>query len=353
MLTVKSVCKDLKKILVFNPSFIGDAVLTTPLVTALQRIYPEAGLTFCVRPESAPLFEGLDFSVLVFDKRNADSGLMGMCRFAKKLSREKFDMVLSLHRSLRSSLVLKMSKIPFRIGFTESALNWLYTGTISRDMSLHEAERNLSLLSVITDNYSLNDAKRIGEGLRTFRNGNFADIASNYMRTVAENRKIVGLNAGSVWNTKRWPVEYYAETAKMLYNAGYSVALFGGPADAAVNKALKEALDMEYFDYDYKVPFKAVPALISGLDLLITNDSAPLHIAVSQNIPVVALFGPTVPALGFAPYDSRSAICEVNGLPCRPCGLHGGKRCPEKHFKCMLNLRPELVFNAARKILAS
>ncbi|MDR0454175.1 MAG: glycosyltransferase family 9 protein [Deferribacteraceae bacterium] len=350
-MTVKTIFKDLRKILVFNPSFIGDAVLTTPLVTALQKLFPEADVVLCVRPECAPLFEGLDFKVIVFDKRKTDSGLTGLIRFSENLKREKFDIVLSPHKSLRSSLILKLSGIPFRIGFKEATGKRFYTQVIQRDMVLHEAERNLSFLSQLSDGCSLEETKRLGENLRTFRDVKYADIVCNYMRIAAKGRKIVGLNAGSVWNTKRWPVEYYAEIAEMLHKAGYAVAVFGGPADNEVNMALKEMLYMEYFDYVNKTPFRQIPAVISGLALLITNDSAPLHIAVSQNIPVVAIFGPTVPALGFAPYDNRSLICEIRGLPCRPCGLHGGKRCPEKHFKCMLDLLPEQIFNAALKIV--
>ena len=350
-MTVKDNYKGLKKILVFNPSFIGDAVLTTPLVTAIQKLIPGSDLSLCVRPESAPLFEGLDFKVTAFDKRKTDGGIAGILRFLAFLRREKFDLVISAHKSLRTTLILKMSKIPFRIGFKEAAVNCFYTGVVQRDMALHEAERNLSLLSAISDNYSLDAAKQLGGGLRTYRNNSYADIAVNYMRTAAEGRKIVGISAGSVWNTKRWPVEYYAETAKMLHTAGYAVAVFGGPQDRTVNERLKSLLDIEYFDYDDKVPFKDLPALISGLDLLIANDSAPLHIAVSQNSPVAAIFGPTVPALGFAPYDNKSVICEIRGLPCRPCGLHGGNRCPEKHFRCMNDLMPKQVFNAAQAIL--
>ncbi len=352
MMTVKNAYKEVKKILVFNPSFIGDSVLTTPLISALQCLFPGAEVTFCVRPESASLFDGLDFGVVAFDKRKSDGGPAGMVRFAKRLRRMGFDMVISPHKSLRTSVVLKMAKIPFRIGFTEAAWNWLYTDVVSRDMSLHEAERNLSLLTPITDNYSLDEAKRIGGGLRTFKDADFAGVSHSYTTVVSEGKKVVGLNAGSVWNTKRWPVEYYAKTAEMLHEAGHAVAVFGGPADKEVNSRLKAMLDMEYFDYNYKVPFGKIPALISGLDLLITNDSAPLHIAVSQNVPVVAIFGPTVPALGFTPYDCLSIVCEIPDLPCRPCGLHGGKSCPEKHFKCMLDLQPESVFDAARKLLS-
>jgi heptosyltransferase-2 len=219
-------------------------------------------------------------------------------------------------------------------------------------MTLHEVERNLMLLSLITKNYSLAEAKRLAGKPITIYDQQYGDIAGVFMRTAAEGRKIIGLNAGSTWATKRWSAEYYAKLAEILHNRGYALAIFGGPSDHEAVDKLKSLINMEYFDYADKVPFHQIPTLIKNIDLLITNDSAPLHIAVSQGTPVVAIFGATVPTLGFAPYDDVSVVCENVGLYCRPCGLHGGSSCPERHYRCMMEITPEQVAEAAMGILS-
>ncbi|MDR2885122.1 MAG: lipopolysaccharide heptosyltransferase II [Deferribacteraceae bacterium] len=339
-----------KKVLIFNPSFIGDAILTTPLINAVRALIPEATIDFCVRPESAPLFEGLpNLNIIKFDKRGEYKGLAGLLKFVKLL--KGYDIVITPHKSTRSILALFLARIPVRIGFRQSALSMLLTGKVNRRLTLHEVERNLSLLSLITDNYSLTVAKTLGGTPVTIYDEKFGKVAGEFMQNASEGRKIIGLNPGSTWATKRMPVEHFAKVAQLLYDKGYALAIFGGPADVEVTDKLKSLLPMEFFDYANTVEFRQIPALIKNIDLLITNDSAPLHIAVSQNTPTVAIFGATVPTLGFSPYDNVSVICENNELSCRPCGLHGGNSCPEGHFKCMIDLKPEEIVAATERIL--
>jgi heptosyltransferase-2 len=343
---------DCKKILIFNPSFIGDAILTTPLINAVRALIPNAAIDFCVRPESAPLFEGIkDLNVIKFDKRGKQKGLFGIIKFIEFLKSQQYDLVLTPHKSFRSIIALFMAHIPTRMGFSQSSIATLLTDTVSRDKNLHDVERNLSILSLITDDYSLTEAKQLGGVPFTLYDEQYGHIAGEFMRTAADGKRIVGINPGSAWATKRLPAEYYAKVAKILHSNGYVIAIFGGPADLEATDKLKSIIDIEFFDYTNKVPFSQIPALIKNIDLLITNDSAPLHIAVSQHTPVVAVFGATVPSQGFAPYDSMSVIVENNDLHCRPCGLHGGNSCPQKHFKCMLNLKPADIAAAAERIL--
>jgi heptosyltransferase-2 len=288
---------------------------------------------------------------LEFDKRGQYGGLGGILKFARKLKGMNFDMVISPHKSFRTALTLYLSRIPVRIGFRQSAAAFLYTGRVGRNMALHEVERNLGLLAPICSGYSMDAAKSLGGTPKTYLDKDYADISSTFMRVSAENRPVVGINAGSVWATKRWPVERYADLATLLHKDGYAIALFGGPGDKEVNDKLKSLLDFEYFDYANTVAFSQIPALIHNLAVLITNDSAPLHIAVSQNTPAVAIFGATVPELGFYPYSGNNIVMQNEGLPCRPCGLHGGNTCPEEHFRCMLEITPEDVHLAVKRLV--
>jgi heptosyltransferase-2 len=332
------------RILVFNPAFIGDAVLTTPLANTLTKLTGESEVFLCVRPEAAPLFKELPFKVLIFDKRGEDSGLCGMVRFALKLKKMKFDAAYSPHRSMRSAIVLALAKIPLRVGFSTSAGRFLYTRIAPRDMSLNEISRNLAMLPKETN-------LTVSKETLTY-----TDI--EYKKELAVSLKgdtpIVGIAAGSVWETKRWETHYFARVAKLLADRGCRIAIFGGPGDIGVNSILKQYLEQEgivYYNFANTIPFEKFPVAIGAMDLLISNDSAPVHIAESRGTPVIAIFGPTVPSFGFAPYKPKSAVCEIDGLACRPCAIHGGRRCPNGHFRCMKELLPEIVFEKAMELL--
>ncbi|MDR2105654.1 MAG: glycosyltransferase family 9 protein [Deferribacteraceae bacterium] len=331
------------RVLVFNPAFIGDAVLTTPLANTLTKLKEKPEVFLCVRPEAAPLFKELPFKILVFDKRGVDGGLLGIFRFASKLRKMKFDIVYSPHRSIRSAIVLSLAKIPLRVGFSSSAGSFLYTHLVKRDMSLHEAARNLSLLPKEAEAI-------ISEDALTYLDVEYKRELEN---SLSGEGPIAALSAGSVWETKRWPAIYFAQVAKLLAAKGFRIAIFGGPGDKAVNSILEQQLTNDgvaYYNFADTIPFEKFPTAIGAMDLLISNDSAPVHIAESRNTPVIAIFGPTTPSFGFAPRNARSAVCEIHGLSCRPCAIHGGRRCPKGHFRCMKELLPETVFEKALEL---
>src|SRR5438552_13726223 len=136
-------------LLVVQTSFLGDVVLTTPLVSALRRRLVPRRLALLVRPEAVPLVQGhpdVD-QVLVDDKRGADRGLAGLVRTARRLRRERFDVVVSPHRSLRTAIVLAGARIPRRIGFRESRGARLYHERVPRDRRRHDVDRNLALVA--------------------------------------------------------------------------------------------------------------------------------------------------------------------------------------------------------------
>ena len=339
-----------RKILVFNPSFIGDSILTTPLLKALKKLAPQSELCFCVRPESAPVLQSEEWRLITFDKRGKEKGPTGFMRFLNRLIQEKFDLVISAHRSARSALLSAMTGAKTCVGYENAAFSFLYTHKVKRNMEEHEVERLLALLLPLTVDYSLEAAKLLGGGLYTYYDSSYAACSSAFMRSAAQT-PLVGINAGSTWPTKRWPVEYFAQTAQKLHEYGLSIAIFGGPSDEDVNNRLRALIDFEYFDYTNKVAFEKIPALIGAMNLYITNDSAPMHIAVSRGVSVVALFGPTLSSFGFAPYDGQNILCEKDSLPCRPCSKHGGDTCPEGHFSCMKELQTERVVEAALTLL--
>lgn len=327
-------------ILIFNPSFLGDSVLTTPLIRAVHEKLPEAHISFCVRPEYVPLFDGLPYikEVIPFDKRRSYAGIRGIFRFARELKASQFDMVITPHKSFRTNLTLFLADIPVRIGFTESALSALLTSSRSRDMDLHEVQRNMLLYEAAFG--ELPSRQPLDISIDTDAKERFAALGNN----------LVGIAPGSVWATKMWPAEYFAAVADHMKENGYTPVIIGAPEDVPAAERVVAASKYQHINMCGKTSLKELPALISNFRLLVTNDSGPMHIAVASGVRCVAIFGPTVKELGFTPYDEVSRVAEVDGLACRPCGLHGSKKCPLKHFKCMLELKPEDVISLINNV---
>lgn len=339
------------KILVFNPSFIGDSILTTPLLKYLKHKIPESKVYFCVRPESAPLFRNLDFidEVVVYDKRKEDKGLIGIVKFAKKMNDIGFDIVISVHKSFRSSLLIKMLKANIKIGFNEASLPFVYTHKVHRDMSLHEVERNLMLGSKLIDDFNLEEVKSIAGKPEISSDDTFFCKLRKYLNIVANGKKIVVLAPTSNWKTKMWPAEKYAFLVNKLYEKGVYSLVLAAKSEEDDFLRFKKNVKVPFFNFALKTSIAELSSAIKSSDLLVCNDSAPLHMGVAHKRKILCFFGPTVPAFGFYPYTDDAEIIEVKNLYCRPCHIHGKNRCPEKHFKCMNDIDENVVLG---KILA-
>ena len=333
------------RILVVQTAFLGDVVLTTPLFRALRRRFPEARLDALVTPAAAPLVEEnphLD-AVLTYDKRGRDL-LPGL---ARRLRGEGYDLLLAPHRSHRTALLGWMSRIPLRIGFRDGGFGLLYHRRVPRPLDRHEVDRNLELLRGIGQEPQPEDrVLHVGYTDREAREVEGVLGGAG----VAPDEPVAALAPGSVWATKRWTVEGFAAVGRGLRHRGYRVVLLGGPGDREVARQVARGIGPGVVDAAGRTSLKALAAWMDRVALLVTNDSSPLHVAAARGTPVVAVFGATTLDLGFGPFHGRSRVVQAD-LPCRPCGLHGGRTCPEGHFRCMRDIPPEAVLEACDELL--
>lgn len=347
--------REFKKIGVWQTAFLGDAVLTLPLLRALNLRYPEAELHFFVRGGLEGLFaaqQGLR-SVTGFYKRGAQKGLGAAWTFGRKLAAEDFDLWISPHASLRSAVVAFATGAPLRIGYASPLYNRMaYTHTVERRFrEFAEVERLLRLLLPLGMGMEGELAKLSATDNEGFPWPELTLPADAELRAAellaGMPRPLLGLHPGSTWPTKQWPVEYFADVAGRAARAGAGVAIFAGPgeeADAAAVAALSDAPQGRVFNLAGQPNLPALAACIKRLDAYLTNDSGPMHLAWMQRTPTLALFGPTVRELGFFPRGKSARVLELDGLDCRPCGLHGPRRCPRGHHDCMRRLEPQRVW---------
>jgi heptosyltransferase-2 len=337
------------RVLVLQTSFIGDTVLTLPLLSEIKRRYPHGRLSFFCTPQGQELARhcaAVD-EIIVDDKRGEHRGVSGLRRQARALRERKFTLALTPHKSLRSALILYLARIPCRVGFRQSKGWFLFHRRVPRRAELHDLERSLSLLGAF--GVSPEECAR-DYGLR------LTDCATpgldELRRVKSGGRLLMGINPGSVWATKRWHPGEFAELIRLIKARwDCEVVIFGGPEDVALAAAIQRDSGASCLNYAGRFRLRDLPAALAACDVFITNDSAPMHIAVALEVPTVALFCATTPDLGFYPYSNRAVVVQKD-LPCRPCGTHGGRRCPLGTEDCMRLIRAGNVMQALEELMA-
>ncbi len=338
------------KIGLWNTAFLGDAVLTLPLIQTLSQGLPGAEIHFYVRDGLQSLFAAQPelAGVHGFAKRGAQRGLAGAYAYGRALARERFDLWISAHTSLRSGLIARWTSAGKRIGYAAPWYNrWFYTHVVDRAFSrLEEIERLLRLAGPL----HLEPVTRP----RLVLPRAAQDKASAFFSGLG-GEPVLGLHPGSTWPTKQWPPEYFSRVIELAVAAGLRVAVFAGPGEEALARAVIAAADAPHkdervCDLSGALSLPELAAHIGGLACYLTGDSGPMHLAWVQDVPLVAVFGPTVRALGFFPRGERSRVLETP-LPCRPCSLHGPRACPQQHHRCMRDVTPEAAFAAVAETM--
>ena len=341
-----------ENVLLLQTSFLGDTVLTLPLIDELKSRFPIKKLTLLCQPSSRELLQdhpAID-EIIVDDKKNADRGLPGLRAKARLLNSKGFTLALSPHKSIRSALVLFLARIPCRVGFRQSQGWFLFHHRVNRDARRHDVERNLSILGAF--GVKIEDCQRQVE---LPVSANVQDEVNQKLIAlgVPQHRLVIGVNPGSVWPTKRWSAAGFAELIQLLMKStAGTILLFGGPEDRTVVEEVQSRSGGAAINLVNQLSLRELPAAISRCGLFITNDSGPMHIAVARRVPTVAIFCATTPQLGFFPY-TNNAIVLGKDLPCRPCGTHGGRRCPLGRADCIEQIEAKTVFRAAEKLLAN
>ncbi len=306
--------------LVIQTSFLGDTILTTPLIARVAEGGPVDVVT---TPVAASILANNPTirDVVIYDKRGRDRGIGGFSRLARRLRARRYDAAYLAQGSLRSAALALAAGASRRIGLATSSGRLLYTSRVAVARGSHHVAKLMQLAG--------GDPARGAMLPRLFP----GDVEKRAVDALlgGDERPIIALAPGSVWATKRWP--YYAELASLL-SAACRIVVIGSAADAPLALAIAGSAN-EALDATGRLSLLASAELLRRASALVTNDSAPLHLASAVGTPTVALFGPTVPAFGFGPLAPRAAVVGQELLDCRPCSSHGPQRCPLGHWRCM------------------
>ncbi len=345
-----------KRILVIQTAFIGDVVLTTPMLYAIKKSFPGCYLAVLVKPEAKQVLEPLSFvdEVIVIDKRKKNRWF-GMFSIIRLIQKKKFDILLSPHRSTRTAIISFFSQIPFRVGYLDSSLSFVYHKKLERKKE-HEIHRLIHFVkdSINPDLQYITNYPLLEETEESKKEA--LALLNNF------NKKPIAFACSSVWETKRWTPWGFAELAgKLIQKYNCPVILIGSREDYELSEhiyniakhILPEKIYKEIYNFCGKTNLITLYSLLKRCRLLVSNDSAPIHFACAAQIPTITILGPTTKDLGYAPIAENTGIVEIQDLYCRPCGTHGGRRCPEKHFRCMKDITPDMVLEKIEELKIS
>jgi heptosyltransferase-2 len=325
--------------LVIQTAFLGDVILTTPLLSVLAERHGPVDVVTTLAAASLLENHPAVRHVVRYDKHGTEQGWRGFRQLAREIRHRRYNRVYLPHRSVRSAALAIWSGAAERIGFADSPAAITYTTRVPRPRTGHEVERLLTLAGPETS-----APPPVSLALSAEDHA----AAEAWLGSHNIESQFVAIAPGSIWGTKRWP--FYAELALALERPSVIV---GGPDDVLLADTIAAASAGRAVSAAGALTLRGSAALIRRAAVLVTNDSAPLHLATAVGTPVVALFGPTVPEFGFGPRQAGDLALGRDGLPCRPCSRHGPQSCPLSHHRCMRELSADLVAKAVATVVSA
>lgn len=322
--------------------------ISLELVQAIKHYNSEAQIDFVTTPQASEIIKlsPLVTEIFQFDKRNKHKRLKSISEFANSIQKNHLDCIISLHRSFRTSYLVSKLQSRLKIGFSGAGLGFLvYDVRVKVNYSENEHYRVLTPLKTFGINY---DNYKIGQYQICFSNF-VTEQSEKIIKENNLNNNFIVIAPGSVWETKKWGKENYLELVKKFEKQGENIVLIGSTEDKTDTDYI--ASQSSAINLAGKTNISEVMYLISKAKMVVSNDSAPIHFANLVNTPVIAIFGPTSPIFGFAPIGKNDKVIENQSIKCRPCQIHGGKKCPLGTLECMNSIKSEMVFNEAVKFL--
>lgn len=330
-----------RRVLVLRYSSAGDVLLTTPALEALATAWPDARITYVVKRAFAPLVRHHPavHEVVVFDRGTSTLQL------ARDLARRRYDAILDLHGKPRG-LFIKL-RVPHGRSVRWKKRSLMDSALVKLGLKKYRAD------STIATRYHRAVERLVGRELPRGRlryvvgDEGRAEAAHVLDRAgVGDDRPLVGMSPGAMWETKRWPAERFGQLALRLGAAGFQVVVTGSEAEAALVREVVRVAPSA-IDLAGKSGLSGLGGILERCTAFVANDSGPMHMARGLGVPTLAFFGSTDPGqFTFASHGLMWAHTE-----CAPCSLYGRARCPKSHFRCMNDLTVDAAWKGLEPLL--
>ena len=357
--------------LVVQTAFLGDLLLSIPLLKRCKELWPNHKLALVCRKGMGDFFVKTQLVDQVFEIKKGDKE--SYRKIVEAIKSQEVDYLISPHQSLRTAFFVRQIKANHKIGFKNLPTFFAYDTQIQRDVRFPDALRQMTLLTEkdaelkgLLKDYLNQESpyvpKEFGRlsappswasmSLRRAvmsRPELFLTLKEKFNLTGFEDGKAILIFPGSVWATKRWTEDGFIKAGQALKAQGYHVYIMGGPGEEEL--AERVATQVGVLSLAGRTAIFESAQLIARAALLIGNDSASTHLAAVCEVPLIAVFGPTILEFGYRPWSAQSYVVQMSQLPCRPCGKHGHKVCPIKTHVCMKAISADEVLKSAGFIL--
>lgn len=326
------------KILIIRLSSIGDIVLTEPIVRQIRRTYPDAIIDFLTKPayvELVGLIEGIH-TIQVWDKPIAT---------LQKLRKERYSLIIDLHNKL-VPIIIKIALFPTK------AVTYDKKRSLRLAIVKHRTQESIdttvklyaSIMETLKIAFVLEDPKLT---VTVDENKPLTELISRLQK---EKKLIIGIFPGATHETKQFPIEQWETLIGVCKEEfpEWQFVVMGSKKESILADRLI-LINKEIISLCGVCSLKETSEIISLVDIVISNDSGPMHIAAALNKPQIALFGATHTRLGFRPLNKKAKIIQKN-IECQPCGLHGGAVCELGHFRCMVSIKSKEIITEIQSL---
>ena len=325
----------MNKILIIQTASLGDVILATPVIEKLHHFYPKANIDFLLKAGYESILKQHPYihHIITWDKSHRKYRHLRELR--KMVKEADYDAVINLQRFASSGFITAFSQAKHRVGFDKNPFSIFFTKRIKHrigkaENNPHETERNLKLIEHLTDGSKF--------GVRLYPSIHDYARVSQY-----KTKQYITIAPASLWFTKQFPEEKWAEflvRLQEIYPDLYIYFLGANNEIELCERIIKKSQRPEHIlNLSGKFSILESAALMRDAMMNYVNDSAPMHLASAVNAPTTVIYCSTVPEFGFGPLSDKSFIIQASEKPaCKPCGLHGFKECPKKHFDCALKI---------------
>lgn len=315
----------MKKFLVIQTASIGDVILATAVPEKLHAYFPDSQIDVMIKKGYESLFERHPYinKVYAWDKKKRKyKNLYGILR---QVRRQRYDLIVNIQRYGATGFLTVFGKAKETSGFDKNPWSCIFTHKIKHEIGVpgvHEVDRNQKLIEHLTDNKSMRPAlypnEEIFEKVKHYKEDRYICVAPC-----------------SLWFTKQFPEERWVEFLRQVPD-DMKVYLLGGKDDITLCDRIIANVPGKYIEsLAGQLNLLESAALMRDAAMNYVCDSSPMHLASSQNAPTTAVYCSTVADFGFGPLSEDSVVVqEHSDMKCRPCGLHGFKKCPKRHFNC-------------------
>lgn len=332
------------KILIVRFSSLGDIVLTSPATRALRLRYPEAHISFAVKAMYAPIARSLPGVDSVIALKPDQSFLS----FLHRIREESFDIIVDLHANPRSLALGRFGRGTDTITYDNRRVARMrMVSRFGRSVeSRHTIENYLSALRPLgIEGADHQTELKVGSDVEQH-------IADRLMHLgIGPEQTLLGIAPGASSAVKQWPTRFYAEIADTLNTPPtVGILMLGGDQDRATATEIMSLSRAHLLNWVGELDIGSLPAALSRCQAVLSNDSGPMHVASAVGTPVVGLFGPTHPRLGFAPIGIEDVSLTLD-LDCSPCSLHGNRSCWKKTRACLEEMSPDQILSKLSPLL--